>query len=196
MIMVSGTAAYFGKVLLVSQFLTGLSTDLGRPIRLDKLFKNEMIFVGGAKESPSDLLKDIASALHASVREGKDGSTVERTAADLKALHESQERSRAGWMRSRVSDVATYRRRALNGTTFQVAYSSALAAQDKLVTDAGNGALTERNRIYPGQILPAEELLEGIVARIGVENLAEVGSNEQRVYQDDPVGDDLPLPKM
>jgi len=169
------------------QECASLSGKLHRRVDSSAKLNREVLFVESRNESPEVELRAVAEALHASVINEAHGTTIRRTSGDLKKLREQRRAERGRWITRRLEVLSKFRtsnEKLMDGASLlRLAASEAKEVQDAWKyknRDHKNFQLT------PAQLLPAEALLEGILAKIGVKDLADIPSGQSRIWENHP----------
>jgi hypothetical protein len=183
-----------GRVFRVDSYLDTLAGKLGKQISVQPSLGKKLVFVSNLEAPPAELLAALAIAVHGSLTTVADGVRLDRTVEDLKTLKTAEIKERAFWFQARLDEIAKFRK----GISSTPSVSAAVGAE--LVNER---RLTEDFRLHHGprplsffapQLLPSENLLESLISRIGIDELASIPTGQIRIYEDLPVDGAAQLP--
>jgi len=182
------------KVITMSQACSELSAQIAQPIKVSKPLQQELVFIHPAGELPRNLVRDLAYAVHATVREQSGKLEIVRTNKDLNSIQQTRESIANRWIEQALTRISKFRKVARQGKTADEAYYAALAIQKEQVNEFVQGKRKSVDQLFPEYVLPSEDLLEKIVKRIGPRTFAQIPTGSSRVFQVSAIGDAIELP--
>jgi hypothetical protein len=170
-----------------------ISSRLGITVRVSPKLARDLVFVEPHGAGARIQLDSLAEVLDASLIPTKGGFLIERTPKDLKALRSHRSSTRASWLEKTLKDQDRFRR-SVPGSPAPAAVASELAREELAWQDVIHGKANRAGFHFATQLLPAQVLMEQLIGRIGIQNLADTPSYQRRVIEDDPVSGAGPLP--
>jgi hypothetical protein len=194
LILVVAGAVPTPRVLTLESVVSQLCQDLHKRISVEPRLGKKLVFISDPGSQPEPLLSSLATTVHASLVTTANGLRLQRTSGDLRTARKAEIAQRAGWIRARLDQVAKFRADRLSRGSFEAAYARELDAEARARENYHLGRGLAPAAFFVNQLLPGEILIESLIRRIGVDQLATVPTGESQVYEDFPADSAFPLP--
>ena len=154
----------------------------------------ELVYIDGTIPAPKIIIESVATCFRCSVQVRSDGSYLDRTPHEAREIPTELFNKRAKWITDRISQARNYRRLAVGSGSYEAAYAREKEKQRDQLAEIALGKKSELDATYPELLLPEEELLEEIISRIGVAQVAAIDTYGREIYQDHPTNAETELP--
>lgn len=182
------------RVSTVGDNAKWIGERLGMTVTVQPKLAKELLFISNLDYPPEKLLPLVARAEHASVRSTAGGLVLERSAADLKTLAENERKERAEWIRARQKRVAEYRQTTLGSGDVAGALTRAIDAEQTAFQNFLRHGGTRPPTLFPSDLLPGQALIDALIQRIGIDELASIPANRTVIYENNPLEHAVPFP--
>lgn len=183
------------KISTAGADITCIGEKLGKSVRIQAALSKKLLFISNPDIPPDRLLALVSLAVHGSVRATPNGLILERSPKDLANLREAERKERAGWIQERLASVAEYRKKAsLGGGGFAQVLTRELSGKEAAVQKFSSHTGPRPATFFPTLLLPSEQMLEGLIRRIGIDELASIQPGRTEVYESFPVDEARLLP--
>jgi hypothetical protein len=173
---------------------TLLEQDLGASVQVAGPLKDDLVMLVPHGAGPMTVLEELAASLRGSVRRTTYGFLVERSKSDLEHLQQAVTAERVSWLSRRMAQVKKYR------VTHNVGAdpkSVVIRELDRWTDEVNNLKALGAKGVDPfgwQDLLPSYSLLDGLLTRINLSELASLPAGETSVYEDDPADGEKSLP--
>jgi len=164
-----------------------LSAKIGKPIQVARALSKQILYVRRGTARPEDELAACLSALHASVVPEQDKLIVRQTQKDVARLRQARATERERWIQGALHEAKRYSE-STSGSGLD-RFLSQVSADDRALKDwmSDKGPVPSKV-IGPMQLLPAQALLQGILARVGLGEVAAIATYRSLVFESRPAG--------
>jgi hypothetical protein len=188
--------AIFGEVVTAEREAAMIAAQLGVRVQVSPKLQSHLVFLVPHGASPMDQLECLASALHATVVRDHADYAIERTNQDVSRYTRARADKREELVRSTLKSIEKARELRNRLASPIEGFPQAVLEERDNLQDLTQGKIlsSQLGNFYPNQLLPSEVLLEKLLDRIGLRELAEIPTGDIQVYEDRPVAGAKPLP--
>jgi hypothetical protein len=180
------------QVTTAEAFCAQLSHQLGKPVQISGPIKEDLVFVEPHGASPQSVLSALAVAIGAKLEADGSGYKLMRTKDWASQISAQVITERTKWLERRLNLDHDFR--AVNPSAGLDGFAGVSAVLQKSVAMRA-GKLDHMGPFSGAELLPSSTLLESLLSRIGLKQLASLPAGEVAVYEDAPASGEQSLPE-
>ena len=182
-------------VTTVNDVVLDLANDLKIKITVPKALSRHLIYLDQHGQSPRSTLEALALCIRGSITESNGEIMIQRVEKDLQRVRNEQCLERGKALGKKLEEIDRYRVQQLAGKTLVQGISEAIELRSKQYQDLVVHRLDVLGPYDGRQLLPCQSLLEKLIKRIGVEELAKSCVEHTQMFERNPAPGALALPE-
>ena len=178
----------------VEEISSQLSAEMGSKVNVDPKLRNVRVYFVRRDVGSVEALEILGKCVVATIFRGNSGYEIMRTPDDNKKIQDHVRSIRSEWIRRQISSIQKYQANVFRNGIDTSLVANELRNSASAAIDAMNGKSIDTRTSFASQLLPGQDLIIGLVERIGVEKFAALPTAKKAVFEDNPSGGATALP--